>query len=147
MGCHDLLQGIFPTQWWNTHLLCLLHWQADSLPLSHLISLRFFNLGEQVVDRIVFHRIIGVASRKMGKADLLIHFLKLPNFKVILGREDRESQHLENTVASNAHDWWALDDERDFLLKLVSVLPDSRHSSSLLPASQRHLRATTESKI
>jgi len=31
MGCHFLLQGIFPTQGLNLHLLCLLHWQADSL--------------------------------------------------------------------------------------------------------------------
>ena len=30
--------GTFPTQGWNPHLLCLLHWQADSLPLSHLGS-------------------------------------------------------------------------------------------------------------
>ena len=35
VGCHFLLQGIFPTQGLNPHLLCLLHWQADSLPLSH----------------------------------------------------------------------------------------------------------------
>ena len=33
-----LLQGIFPTQGLNLHLLCLLHWQADSLPLNHLGS-------------------------------------------------------------------------------------------------------------
>ena len=26
-----LLQGIFPTQGWNPHLLWLLHWQVDSL--------------------------------------------------------------------------------------------------------------------
>ena len=32
MGCHSLLQRIFPTQGSN---LCFLHWQADSLPLSH----------------------------------------------------------------------------------------------------------------
>ena len=32
LGCHFLLQGIFPTQGSN---LCFLHWQADSLPLSH----------------------------------------------------------------------------------------------------------------
>ena len=32
--CHDLLQGIFPTQGSNTDLLCLLQWQADSLPLG-----------------------------------------------------------------------------------------------------------------
>ena len=35
MSCHDFLQGIFPTQGSNPHLLYLLHWQADSLPLSH----------------------------------------------------------------------------------------------------------------
>ena len=39
VGCHFLLQGIFPTQGLNPHLLCLLHWQADSLPLSHQGSL------------------------------------------------------------------------------------------------------------
>ena len=32
-GCHALLQGIFPTQGSNLHLLCLLHWQESSLPL------------------------------------------------------------------------------------------------------------------
>ena len=35
VGCHFLLQGIFPTQGLNP---CLLHWQVDSLPLSHLGS-------------------------------------------------------------------------------------------------------------
>ena len=30
VGCHLLLQGIFPTQGLNPHLLCLLHCQADS---------------------------------------------------------------------------------------------------------------------
>ena len=33
MGCHLLLQDIFPTQTRNLPLLCLLQWQADSLPL------------------------------------------------------------------------------------------------------------------
>ena len=32
VGCHFLLQGIFLTQELN---LCLLHWQADSLLMSH----------------------------------------------------------------------------------------------------------------
>ena len=40
MGCHFLLQGIIPTQGSN---LCLLHWQADSLPLSHLGSPSLLN--------------------------------------------------------------------------------------------------------
>ena len=33
MGCHSLLQGIFPTQGSNLCILCLLHWQVGSLPL------------------------------------------------------------------------------------------------------------------
>ena len=36
--CHFLLQGIFATWGSNPHLLGLLHWQADSLPLSHVES-------------------------------------------------------------------------------------------------------------
>ena len=35
LGCHFLLQGIFPTQESNLHLL---HWKTGSLPLSHLGS-------------------------------------------------------------------------------------------------------------
>ena len=33
VGCHALLQEIFPTQESNPSLLCLLHWQVCSLPL------------------------------------------------------------------------------------------------------------------
>ena len=33
VGCYALLQGIFPTHGLSPHLLSLLHWQADSLPL------------------------------------------------------------------------------------------------------------------
>ena len=36
VGCHFLLQGIFPTQRSNQRLLGLLHWQAASLPLAPL---------------------------------------------------------------------------------------------------------------
>ena len=38
VGCHFLLQGVFPTQGSNLSLLGLLHWQAASLPLRHLGS-------------------------------------------------------------------------------------------------------------
>ena len=34
VGCHFLLQGIFPTQGSNLHLLYLLCWQAGSLLLA-----------------------------------------------------------------------------------------------------------------
>ena len=33
VGCHAVLQGIFPTQGLNPRLLCLQHWQSGSLPL------------------------------------------------------------------------------------------------------------------
>ena len=35
VGCHFLLRGIFLDQGLNS---CLLHWQADSLPLNHHLS-------------------------------------------------------------------------------------------------------------
>ena len=34
VGCHAFLQGIFPTQGSNPGPLCILHWQAGSLPLA-----------------------------------------------------------------------------------------------------------------
>ena len=34
MGCHALLQRIFPTQGSNPSLFCLLHWQVGALPLE-----------------------------------------------------------------------------------------------------------------
>ena len=50
VGCHFLLQGIFPTQGSNPDLLYLLYWQADSLPLAplgcfFLISHRFIMIS------------------------------------------------------------------------------------------------------
>ena len=70
VGCHFLLQGIFPTQGSNMRLLCLPHWQADSLPLvlswkpgigndnlqiteSLLLTCRkiFLNSADRMVDR------------------------------------------------------------------------------------------------
>ena len=50
VGCHFLLQGIFLTQGSNPHLLCLLHWQVNSLPLRHLASpLMYYMLSVNVV--------------------------------------------------------------------------------------------------
>ena len=34
VGCHSFLQEIFSIQGSNPHLLCLLHWQVDSLQLA-----------------------------------------------------------------------------------------------------------------
>ena len=38
VGCHALLQGIFPTQGGNKHLICLLHWRQVLYHSRHLGS-------------------------------------------------------------------------------------------------------------
>jgi len=39
VDCYALLQGIFQTQGLNLHLLCLLLWQAGSLPPSLVLDI------------------------------------------------------------------------------------------------------------
>ena len=58
VGCHSLLQEIFPTQGLNLHFL---HWHIDSLPLHHLgtasaikTGFFFFFNGKCRKDKIVF---------------------------------------------------------------------------------------------
>ena len=46
VGCHFLLQGIFPTQGLNP---CLLHWQLDSLPLCRQLVGWQVGVGEKCV--------------------------------------------------------------------------------------------------
>ena len=54
LGCHFLLQGIFPTQGLNLHLLCLLHWQANSFPLSHLKRFSFTTRSVVLFNQVEF---------------------------------------------------------------------------------------------
>ena len=51
LGCHFFLQGIFLTLGSNLHLLCLLHWQAHSLPLAPSGSLLAGNSKNQSFQR------------------------------------------------------------------------------------------------
>ena len=73
VGCHALLQGIFPTQGSNPCLLCLLHWQAGSLPLGPPVnpyfSLMFPNLPflpvrEMIIFELGFFQCSISSSRK-----------------------------------------------------------------------------------
>ena len=48
VGCHFLLQGIFPTQELNLRILQLLCGQADSLPLSYMGSLEKYCVGQKL---------------------------------------------------------------------------------------------------
>ena len=45
VGCHFLLQEVFRIQRLNSHLLCLLHWQADSSPLHCIHSFAFSKIS------------------------------------------------------------------------------------------------------
>ena len=45
VGCHALLQGIFPTQGLNAPLLCLLSWQVSSLLLAPSLLQAIFSSG------------------------------------------------------------------------------------------------------
>ena len=80
MGCPSLFQGIFPTQRLNLSLFHLLYWQADSLPLHHLGSLK--NPGVYLKHKNWYHR-----------ASLVAQMVKrLPTMREMqiqsLGRED-----------------------------------------------------------
>ena len=57
VGCHALLQGIFPTQGLKLCPLHLLHWQAGSLPEAPLGKL----LGRSIT-RTLLYRKLGVPS-------------------------------------------------------------------------------------
>ena len=47
--CRALLQGIFPAQGLNLHLLCLLHWQAGSLPRNWTHTSYVSSVGRRVL--------------------------------------------------------------------------------------------------
>ena len=46
VDCYALLQGIFPTQGSNLHLLHLLHWQVGSLPPAPPASVQFSSFAQ-----------------------------------------------------------------------------------------------------
>ena len=62
MGCHFPLQGIFLTQGWNPRLL---HWQAGSLPLSHLGGPQPEGLSKKITNKEYW--------RRCGEEGTLLH--------------------------------------------------------------------------
>ena len=61
LGCHAILQGIFLIQESNPCFLCLLHWQAGSLPLAPLGKPMDYpyTIGKQPSIHISEHKIGG----------------------------------------------------------------------------------------
>ena len=75
VGCHALLQGIFLNHGSNSHLLSLVHWQADSLSLAppakpsrfanSLKRLRFFS--KNITTKISFSKKFFVNLHSLGQ--------------------------------------------------------------------------------
>ena len=54
VDCHFLFQWILPTQVSNPCLLCLLHWQADSLPLNLYKCIPIYKLCVIIMENSLF---------------------------------------------------------------------------------------------
>ena len=115
VGCHFLLQGIFPTQGSDLSLLCLLHWQVDSLPLHHL--------GSPLLDQ-------GMGNPQLQMADCIyctthsyIRILSIQGFWCLRGSwnqfpadtegqlhktRSKSSSHLRFPISSYPHRWTIL---------------------------------------
>ena len=93
MGCHFLLQEISPTKGSNPHLL---HWQADSLPLSHLGSVSFslFNTKSMIksYNHTKGHSCTCLLDGEVPKIIIvLVLFLHLEGFVDCAGRRSPQS--------------------------------------------------------
>ena len=73
VGCHFLLQGIFPTQRSNPRLL---YWQVCSLPVSYLGSPhREYSLSKSYVAPMLGHRVMPQTSHLEKQAQKQAHWL------------------------------------------------------------------------
>ena len=90
MGCYALLQGIFPTQRSNLHLLCLLHWQASSLPLAPLGKPKIKSNQKEKKKK---KKTRAVLKRKCLKADMWKWMLPGPQ-KIIASRSGHALESL-----------------------------------------------------
>ena len=95
VGCHFLLQGIFLNQGSN---LCLLHCQADSLPLSHLGSPSYPE--HSPLKKI---KLLGNSTFKFlsWKVSVFLHYLQL--WFVHFGPWIGPSKELEKTEGYRTH--------------------------------------------
>ena len=83
--CHVLLQEIFPTQGSNPCLLCLLHWQTDSLPLAppgiqHKVTVIFGSFSSSAVrkKRLLIRNVTNCISNSNDMSPTVVAALTLP---------------------------------------------------------------------
>ena len=100
-SCHFLLQGIFPTQGLNSHLLCLMNWQAVLYQLCHLESVYFIGQHKEV--KWCFWTVV---LEKTLESPLDCKEIKPVNLKgnqswILIGRIDAEAPTLWPPDAKN----------------------------------------------
>ena len=77
VGCHFLLQGIFPTEGSNPQLLHLLHWQVDSFPLAPPVeSEDCLNQTGVVGEGLWFFFLINCYNTVLQGAEGVSHFIQ-----------------------------------------------------------------------
>ena len=119
VGCHFLLQGIFPTQGSNPLLLCLLRWQAPSSPLSAAVVGTLFSVccgGRQ----FLYH----------------LHRLRSPGLCIFLNKCCKFKNSGTNVYTSSDSQTtaWSLCKTHNLRMKLellVTVLPSQERYTAL----------------
>ena len=123
VGCHGLLQGIFPTQGRN-HLLSLLHCQAGSLPLAPSGKLQQYHLLIDFSSVPVLTYICGLYFRPLFSSfDILSIQISMPHCLCFFGKFFH-TVYFENT--------WA------FLGPLLIHIKFKSHLSNYTPDTHTH---------
>ena len=104
-GCHFLLQGIFPTQGSNLHLLCLLYWQVDFFTTAPL--------GKQVMttDSIYRYTFLSLWQHSWGTSVIPEWWLRKWIGQV--GQKQKVREKPERA-------WWRQQTKRDSINQTVS---------------------------
>ena len=119
VDCHALLQRIFPTQGSNPPLLCLLHCQADSLPLtpsgkpSKICRCYIINFKEKTNILVCFHFAslfpLSLPSSWVLLSVIMLPFLFEPCWGVWLSSEHK------------LREWWITSDLRGLRVQQSSA--------------------------
>ena len=111
-GCHSLLQGIFLTQGSNLHLLCLLHWQADSF--FFLLNIFYFIIF-LILFYLTLQYCIGFAIYKNESATGIhvlpilnppLSSLHIPSLWVVPVHQPQASSIVHRTWTGNSFHIW-----------------------------------------
>ena len=107
VGYHFLLQGIFPTQGWNVHLLCLLHRTVSSLllvPPGKLRRRHRWAIRERLQNLPNPWSFIWEGHEGLTNAAKWLTSKKLNLFIVVLGiKRDLCAQHSVKSLENNHH--------------------------------------------